>query len=198
MDFTRVSENLKARGYAVSCFATAREAAEYLDRTIDGRTVGFGGSATLTKMGLYERLGTHNRVLWHWHAGDAKEQVMEECLRADVYLASVNGMSEDGTLVNIDRFGNRLAATLYGPGKVYFVVGRNKLCPTYEAALERARNVASPQNARRIGCKTPCAVGGRCYNCKSPERICRGLTVLWGPMLGREAEVVLIDEDLGY
>ena len=52
MDFTRVSENLKARGYAVSCFATAREAADYLDRTIDGRTVGFGGSATLTAMGL--------------------------------------------------------------------------------------------------------------------------------------------------
>ena len=152
----------------------------------------------MTAMGLYERLGTHNRVLWHWHAGDAKEQVMRKCLHADVYLASVNGMSEDGTLVNIDRFGNRLAATLYGPGKVYFVVGRNKLCPTYEAALERARNVASPQNARRIGCKTPCVAGGRCYNCKSPERICRGLTVLWGPMLGREAEVVLIDEDLGY
>ena len=56
---------------------------------------------------------------------------MRECLHADVYLTSVNGMSEDGTLVNIDRFGNRLAATLYGPGKVYFVVGRNKLCPTY-------------------------------------------------------------------
>lgn len=198
MDFTSVSENLRARGYAVSCFATAREAADYLDSAIDGRTVGFGGSATLTAMGLYERLGTHNRVLWHWHAGDAKEQVMRECLRADVYLTSVNGMSEDGTLVNIDRFGNRLAATLYGPGKVYFVVGRNKLCPTCEAALARARNVASPQNARRIGCKTPCVAGGKCYDCKSPERICRGLTVLWGPMLGREAEVVLIDEDLGY
>ena len=148
MDFTRVSENLKARGYAVSCFATSQEAADYLDGAIDGRTVGFGGSATLTAMGLYERLGTHNRVLWHWHAGDAKEQVMRKCLHADVYLASVNGMSEDGTLVNIDRFGNRLAATLYGPGKVYFVVGRNKLCPTYEAALERARNVADAITAR--------------------------------------------------
>ena len=198
MDFTSVSENLRARGYAVSCFATAREAADYLDSAIDGRTVGFGGSATLTAMGLYERLGTHNRVLWHWRTEGDKEAVMKECLHADVYLTSVNGMSEDGTLVNIDRFGNRLAATLYGPGKVYFVVGRNKLCPTCEAALARARNVASPQNARRIGCRTPCVAGGRCYDCKSPERICRGLTVLWGPMLGREAEVVLIDEDLGY
>lgn len=46
--------------------------------------------------------------------------------------------------------------------------------------------------------KDPCAVkGDRCYNCKSPERICRGLVVLWGPMMGMEAEVILVDEDLG-
>ena len=197
MDFTKVSENLKARGYAVQCFATAQEAADYLNGAIDGVSVAFGGSVTLDQMGLFERLSSHNHAMWHWREGTA-EDPRKEGLTADVYVTSVNGMSEDGTLVNIDRFGNRLAATLYGPGKVYFVVGRNKLCPTYEAALERARNVASPQNARRIGCKTPCVAGGRCYNCKSPERICRGLTVLWGPMLGREAEVVLIDEDLGY
>ena len=66
MDFTRVSENLKARGYAVSCFATAREAADYLDRTIDGRTVGFGGSATLDALGVYDKLAAHNTVIWHW------------------------------------------------------------------------------------------------------------------------------------
>ena len=197
MDFTKVSENLKARGYAVQCFATAQEAADYLNGAIDGVSVAFGGSVTLDQMGLFERLSSHNHAMWHWREGTA-EDPRKEGLTADVYVTSVNGMREDGTLVNIDRFGNRLAATLYGPGKVYFVVGRNKLCPTYEAALERARNVASPQNARRIGCKTPCVAGGRCYNCKSPERICRGLTVLWGPMLGREAEVVLIDEDLGY
>ena len=39
MDFTRVSENLKARGYAVSCFATAQEAADYLNGAIDGVSV---------------------------------------------------------------------------------------------------------------------------------------------------------------
>ena len=39
--------------------------------------------------------------------------------------------------------------------------------------------------------------GDRCYDCKSPDRICRGLVVLWGPSMGVETEIVLVDEDLG-
>ncbi|MFR3921820.1 MAG: LUD domain-containing protein [Dysosmobacter welbionis] len=84
------------------------------------------------------------------------------------------------------------------PEKVYFVIGRNKLAPTYEAAVYRARNVAAPQRARQLGKKTPCAVkADRCYDCRSPERVCRALVTLWGPMLGMETEVLLVDEDLG-
>lgn len=198
MDFTKVSENLKARGYAVQCFATAREAADYLNGAIDGVSVGFGGSMTLEQMGLFERLSGHNRALWHWREGTA-EDPRKEALTADVYVTSVNGMDEDGDLINIDGAGNRVAATLFGHRKVYFVVGRNKLAPTYEEALWRARNIAAPKNAQRLQRKTPCAAkGDKCYDCKSPERICRGLVVLWKPMMGMEAEVVLVDEDLGY
>ena len=198
MDFTKVSENLKARGYAVQCFATAQEAADYLNGAIDGVSVAFGGSMTLEQMGLFERLSSHNRAMWHWREGTA-EDPRKEGLTADVYVTSVNGMDEDGDLINIDGAGNRVAATLFGHKKVYFVVGRNKLSPTYEEALWRARNISAPKNAQRLQRKTPCAAqGDKCYDCKSPERICRGLVVLWKPMMGMEAEVVLVDEDLGY
>ena len=98
----------------------------------------------------------------------------------------------------IDGTGNRVSATLFGHEKVYIVIGRNKLAPTYEAAVYRARNVAAPQRARQLGKKTPCAVkADRCYDCRSPERVCRALVTLWGPMLGMETEVLLVDEDLG-
>ena len=57
----------------------------------------------------------------------------------------------------------------------------------------------APKNAQRLGCKTPCAAkADRCYNCKSPERICRGLVVHYQRMLSMEMEVVLVDEDLGF
>ena len=197
MKFDAVKKNLEARGYAVRVFATGKEAADYLDAAIDGKSVGFGGSVTLDVLGLYERLGSHNQTVWHWKWED-KDAARREALTTELYLTSVNGLAETGELINIDGAGNRVAATLFGHEKVYFVIGRNKLAPTYEEAVWRARNIASPQNAKRLGKKTPCAVSGdRCYDCKSPERICRGLVTLWGPMMGMEAEVLLVDEDLG-
>lgn len=196
-DFHKARENLEKRGFSVQTFASGEEAAAYLNRVVDATTVGFGGSATVESLGLYESLGSHNQVFWHWkqEAGPARAAAAG----TEVYISSVNGLAETGEIVNIDGAGNRVASTLFGHKRVYFVVGRNKLAPDYDGALWRARNIASPKNAQRLKRKTPCAVrGDRCYDCASPERICRGLTVLWGPMMGMETEVLLIDEDLGF
>ena len=198
-DFSRVEQNLEARGFRVSVFATAAEAADYLDSAIDNTSVGFGGSVTLEKMGLYERLERHDRVNWHWRPMVDGADARQAAMTAEHYITSVNGLAETGELINIDGTGNRVASTLYGHKKVWFVVGRNKLAPTYEEALWRARNIAAPKNAQRLGRKTPCAVkADRCYDCKSPERICRGLVVLWEAIGSMEMEVVLVDEALGY
>ena len=67
MDFTNVTKALTARGFKVSSFETAKEAAEYLNSQIDGATVGFGGSITLEELGLYALLSGHNTVFSHWH-----------------------------------------------------------------------------------------------------------------------------------
>ena len=198
-DFSRVKQNLEARGFRVSVFATAAEAADYLDSAIDNTSVGFGGSVTLEKMGLYERLERHDRVNWHWRPMVDGADARQAAMTAEHYITSVNGLAETGERINIDGTGNRVASTLYGHKKVWFVVGRNKLAPTYEEALWRARNIAAPKNAQRLGRKTPCAVkADRCYDCKSPERICRGLVVLWEAIGSMEMEVVLVDEALGY
>ena len=195
-DFTKVQKNLEARGYTVKAFATAAEAADYLDGAIDGKTVGFGGSATLDALGIYDRLESHNTVIWHWK--QPADEARKAAMQTQVYLTSANALAETGEIVNIDGTGNRVSATLFGHEKVIFVIGRNKLAATYEMAVDRARNVAAPQRARQLGKKTPCAVKlDRCYDCKSPERICRGMVTLWGPMLGMEGEVLLVDEDLG-
>ena len=196
-NFNVVKTSLEARGYMVRVFSTGKEAADYLDTAVDGTSVGFGGSATLDALGLYERLGTHNQVVWHWKQED-KDAARREAMTTGVYLTSVNALAETGELVNIDGAGNRAAAMLFGHEKVFYVIGRNKLAPTYEEAVWRARNIAAPQRARQLGKKTPCAVKcDRCYDCKSPERVCRGLVTLWGPMMGMEAEVLLVDEELG-
>ena len=160
--------------------------------------MGFGGSVTLDQIGLYDRLSAHNNVIWHWKTED-KLAARYQAMTTDMYITSVNGLAETGELINIDGIGNRVAATLFGHKKVWFVVGRNKLAPTYDEALWRARNIAAPKNAQKLHKKTPCAIkADRCYDCKSPDRICRGLAVLWEAVTSMEMEVVLIDEELGF
>ena len=193
-DLEKLQKNLEERGFTVTRFDTAAQAADYLDAALDGKTVGIGGSVTIQEMGLAERLREHAQVLWHW-AGSTTQ----DAAGAQVYLTSVNGAAETGELINIDGTGNRVASGLFGHEKVYFVVGRNKVAPDYDAALWRARNIAAPKNAQRLNRKTPCAAkGDRCYDCKSPERICRALVVYWEKPNSMDMEVVLVDEDLGY
>lgn len=201
MDFSNVKQALVRNHFAVSVFDTAEEASDYLNREIDKTTVGLGGSVTLEQMKLFESLSTHNKVLSHWHLPtgmDARSE-QKEAMLTEIYICSVNAISEDGTIVNIDGAGNRIASSIYGHEKVYFVVGRNKVVPTFEDAVYRARNIAAPKNAQRLKKRTPCAINAdKCYNCKSPDRICRAMTILWQCVMRNEIEVVLVDEDMGF
>lgn len=201
MDFTVLKSNLENSGYKVSCFAAAKDAVEYLENEIKGTTVAFGGSVTVQETGLYEALGRNNAVIWHWKPSEGKSpaEMCDLARKAEVYISSVNGIAETGETVNIDGNGNRVAETIYGHKKVYLIVGKNKVAPNLHSAVERARNVAAPLNAKRLNMKTPCAEkGDRCYDCKSPQRICRALSIFLTKPSGCEYEVVLIDEKLGY
>lgn len=201
MDIKKLQENLESRGFKVSYFDKKEDGAQYICGQISGQKVGLGGSVTLDQMGIYEKLSANNDVMWHWRIpqGQTGADVLKAARSADVYLSSVNGIAETGEIVNIDNTGNRVAATLYGHKKVYLVAGVNKITPDLDSAIYRSRNIAAPPNARRLGKKTPCAVkADKCYDCKSPDRICRGLVVLWEAPVGCEYEVVLIGEELGY
>ena len=200
-DFTNIKNNLEKKGYCVSVFENKSLAAGYIVRKINHKTVGIGGSVTIHEMGLFPMLSMHNIVYWH----DEKPtdmSIMETrtlASRAEIYISSVNGISEDGEIVNIDNTGNRVAAISYGPSKVYLVIGVNKITQNLESAIYRARNIASPLNAQTLKRKTPCAIkGDKCYDCKSPERICRNLSILLDKPTGAEYEVIFIDEKLGY
>ena len=201
MEFEKIKKSLEEKGYRVSCFDTKEEAAEYLDREIDGCTVGAGGSVTLEQLGIYEKLCNHNDFKWQQRVPEGKTHVDMRFagLTTEVYLTSANAIAETGEIVNIDGTCNRVAAMHYGHRKVYFIVGENKITKDLESAIWRARNVASPLNAKRLKRNTPCAEkADRCYDCKSPERICKALSVFWLCPGNGEYEVLLIKEDLGY
>lgn len=199
MKYKTVIQALEKNGYKVLCFETSEEAADYIDNNVSGVTVGFGDSATLVSMNIAERLSKHNFVVDPSSCSSLEfNEVAKKTLLTDVFLTSVNGVAETGELVNIDGTGNRVAGSLFGHEKVFFVFGTNKIEPTLEKAIWRARNIAAPKNAKRLGYKTPCAVkGDRCYDCSSPDRICNTLNIYLKKMKGVEAEIIIIDESLG-
>ena len=200
-NFTDLKRNLESKGYSVSVFEKKEDAANYINGQVNQKSVGLGGSVTIHEMNLFEILSSHNVVYWHDKKPDDMT-IMETrtaASRAEVYISSVNAISEAGEIVNIDNTGNRVAAISYGPAKIYLVIGSNKVTADLESAIYRARNIASPLNAKRLNRKTPCAVNGdRCYDCNSPERICRNLSVLWNKPTGADYEVILIEEKLGF
>ena len=126
--------------------------------------------------------------------------LVEAELKGDVYICSANGIAETGEIVNIDGSCNRLSNSTYAQDLSIFIIGKNKIEPTLEKAIWRARNIAAPLNARRQHMKTPCAYGEmKCHDCSSPDRICHVMSIIWQkPIPMDQMWVILINEDLGY
>lgn len=199
MNIDLLKTNLEKKEYKVSVFENKEEALTYLNNEIDGFSVGMGGSMTAKEMGLYEALKTHNTVFSHGGASaEERALIMKSAQTADIYISSVNGVSETGELVNIDGTCNRVSATLFGHKKVYFIIGTNKVEENLDKAIWRARNIASPLNCKRFGIDTPCVKLGYCTDCSHPQRICKAMTVFFKKPSCSEYEVVIIKESLGF
>ncbi|MEA4812912.1 MAG: lactate utilization protein [Anaerolineaceae bacterium] len=180
--FESVIKKLESRGFKVAFFETKEEAKTYLLAKLQGQKLGFGGSMSLRELGLSELLPAA--------AQDEK---------AETYLLSANALAETGEIINIDGTGNRIGAAFFGPQNLIYVIGRNKLRPDLASAVDRARNIASPLNAKRLHKDTPCVHDLKCHDCDSPQRICRGMAITARPMKGfKTTELVLINQDLGF
>lgn len=204
-------KSLENNNYTVKYFESAEDAAEWLDAEIDGEIVGFGDSQTMIKMRMFDRLSSHNTV---YDPNQSKGEDVEpdefhelarKALVVDSFLTSVNAMSETGEMINIDGTGNRVAGSLFSHKKIYFIVGTNKIEPSLDAAMWRAKNIASPMNSLKYDLPTPCVAHYKktgeykCFDCNSPQRICNA-TVIYQKRMEylEDAVVVLIDEKLGF
>ena len=195
-------KNLNRRNMEAFYCPTGDEAVKKVSELIeDGSSVTWGGTMTVRDLGIPDALRSRGTLeVLDRDLVETPEEKLAMYLRAfsvDVYLSSANAISEDGVIVNIDGNGNRVAAITWGPKKVIFVIGLNKVAQTVEAALSRVRGTASPTNAARFDIKTPCQVDGVCHNCNSPQSICNYVHFLRNSPKGRHV-VVLVGEDLGY
>ena len=164
----------------------------------EGSTVTMGGGMSVEEIGLVKVLKEGNYTYIDRNEYADKREAYLQAYDADVYLASVNAMTEDGILVNIDGNSNRVSAIAYGPKKVVFIVGMNKVCGDLDGAMKRARNVAAPINAQRFNISTPCAKTGSCMDCKSPDTICCNFMISRYSRFAGRMHVILVNDNLGF
>ena len=164
----------------------------------EGASVTMGGAMSAHEIGLVDAVKKGNYNFIDRNAIPDKRAAMLAAYDADVFLSSVNAMTEDGELVNIDGNANRVSAIAQGPKKVIFIVGMNKVCSDLDGAMKRARNVAAPINAQRFGLSTPCAKTGACMNCKSPDTICCQFLITRFSRHAGRIHVILVNDSLGF
>jgi L-lactate utilization protein LutB len=121
-----------------------------------------------------------------------------QALLTDLFFTGSNAVTETGLLVNLDMVGNRVAGITFGPRHVVLFVGRNKMVPTLEDAMQRVKRYAAPANAiRHPGLKTPCMKTAVCTDCSSPDRICNTWCITEKSFPKGRIKIILINQDLG-
>ena len=217
-----VITNLGKRAINAQYVPTRQEAlAAVMAMIPEGATVNRGDSVTLEQIGVIDEL-TNNPKYKFTNPMARKEdgnfivdnetriRQQREAFFADVFLAGTNAVTLDGKLVNIDGYGNRVAAMVFGPTKVILVVGVNKIVKDVDEALERIHNWVAPINYHRHIHKhhmtefsnLPCIRTGKCANCSSKWSGCLYTMIIqgtfsWFGAKGR-INVVLVGEELGY
>lgn len=192
-ELNAICEALSKRGYDAHVF-TREEAVEFVLSAAEAAdSVGWGGSETVKELGLRDRIVALGK------------EIRDHRTDCDLFLLSANALLEDGRIVNIDGSGNRIAASIWGPKRVIYLIGRNKLVSGgVDDAVLRIRREACPPNARRLNRCTPCAknacpaLSGNMSGCTSPDRMCKVTAVFDCPPSRTPTSVILIDESLGF
>ena len=167
----------------------------------DGEQVSNGGSVTLDETGILAMLRNRNiEFIEHdtSYPKDVQAQRQRQALLSDTYICSVNAITEQGEIFNVDGNGNRVAAITFGPKQVLLIVSTKKIVHDLESAIKRVKEIAAPANCLRLHKATPCAKVGYCMDCESKDRICATHVVMNWQKIENRIKIIFIKEPFGY
>lgn len=212
MDIEKALKNLEENGFKPFFVNTSEEVVPLIKTLISkGESVSNGGSQTLKQCGVMQLLnsGDYDFIDRTGLEGEELRQAYVRAFGCDTYFCSSNAVTENGELYNVDGNSNRVACIVYGPKQVIMVVGINKIVKNIDEAIKRVKECAAPPNTNRLGCKTPCAVTGKCISlnsdesflcdgCKSEQRICCNYVVSAKQRHKDRIKIIIVNENLGY
>jgi hypothetical protein len=215
----KVVTNLKRVNIDAQYVRSCREALLVtLEMIPQGGTVARGDSISVDQIGIMTELRKRNqnkiidpqeRDVNGFFVAEQEERsaLAREAFFSDIYLTGTNAITMDGKMVNVDGWGNRVAAMVFGPKKVIVVAGANKIVKDVKEAHERIHRFAARMNAKRHFLKhhwsefadLPCVRTGNCVDCNHGWCMCRYTVIIAGTMSKDKGRinVVLVGEELG-
>ncbi len=173
-----------------------------------------GGSMSLKESGVWELISAPQYNFADRSRAGITPQEQQEAFKTaigcDFFFCSTNAITENGELINVDGFCNRISSIAFGPKKVIMVVGANKIVKNVEEGLLRIKRVAAPKNCVRLGIDSPCAKLGHCASleksdnpyitdgCAQAGRICCNYLISGYQREKNRITVILCGEELGY
>jgi L-lactate utilization protein LutC len=201
----RIIRALKKNGFDAEYFLTREQAAKrVLDLAASAQTIGVGGSVTIRELKILDVLREQGKtVLDHWTGippGEEEDmRIRMGHLTCDLFLTSTNALTLKGEIVNMDGAGNRTNAMSFGPKKVVFIVGSNKIVRNIDEGIQRIHDVVAPQNVRRAGYVTvPCYETGICSPSAPGLHVCCITLILNRKPMLTDVSVYLVEEELGF
>jgi hypothetical protein len=220
-------KTLEANNFDAVFVPNRREAlAKVIERIPPQATIGCGDSVTLHQVGFFtwaKQQKEHElidpfTVMPYDYPNDwvkfRKERLklQKRAALADVFVTSTNALTLDGKIVSIDGHGNRVAAMCFGPNRVIFVVGANKIVNNVDEAIKRIHEYVAPINIKRhldkhaipAFAELPCAITGSCTYCHHKNKGCRITVIIDGwsqithtPGVELPPSIIVVGESLG-
>ena len=205
-------KNLEKNGFQ-PFYAETREEVVPIVKTLvqEGESVSNGGSVTLKQCGVSDFIasGKFDYIDRSKYEGEAVREAYLRAFGCDTYFCSSNAVTERGELYNVDGNSNRVACIVYGPKQVIMVVGKNKIVPDINAAIQRVKECAAPPNCVRLGIPSACSKLGKCVSltkenpfmcdgCAADTRICCNYVVSAKQRHKNRIKIIIVNEDLGY
>jgi hypothetical protein len=147
----RAAQALRNRGFEVLIAADQADARRLVLGLIpEGAEVHQGASATLGQLGITDALeaaGDYNAIRPITRSMDRATQMRE--IRKlgsapDVFVNSVNGVTEEGQMVFASASGSQIGPIASGAGRVILVVGAQKVVPDLATAMRRLDEYVFP------------------------------------------------------
>lgn len=180
----------------------------------EGCTIAAGGSVTVKETGVWDII---NEPKYNFAdrnrdgiTPEERQEVFRSVIGCDYYFCSANAITENGELINVDGFANRISAIAFGPKNVIVIAGINKIVRDIDEGFLRIKKIAAPKNCVRLGINNPCAKLGHCVSleksdnpamtdgCACERRICRNYLVSGMQGTKNRITVILCNENLGY